>query len=291
MPEEDVAQATEIEAGAADSGAAEGGGTTTPDAVGGESQGSPSYVTSDAFQEAMGSVASEFQQHFDSFNHQLQSLTNQLGTLNRQRTAQRQPKPPAIPELPDFHNIMAEGNSYEMRKILAERDAHYQQLIERNARRTEAVENRMRRDEMERRYLEYFQGQTNSAAKQFPMFQDPKARNYLEHQVAAVVANCGGDIRRVNVLQIAKELNDWTQAMKSAALTEKTGGMPTPGIEPGAGGETTSPGAPPKGTASKPRLKDFDASTIKDEADLDKAVEEFMPQIEEMRAAEEGWEE
>ncbi len=287
--------------------------------AGGAPEGAPApkYLTEEAFeqrvaaaiQEGLGGVAGQYQSQID----QMQANMNLMYTAMNQQRRPAQPQPPkqSMPNLPDFHNMMQEGDSYGIHNMLKERDAHWQQQISDLARNNQQISQRINQEREENAIYEHFNRQTDEAARQFPIFTDPEARRYLEHQVAAVAhaeRYAGRNPRGVNVLQVARQMTDHWNAMAQrinqgglapvppaaapggpqlAPLPQP--GQPQPG-QPLQPLQPLPPGArPPVGAPTVPGVPPF--GEIKDISDLEAACATHLPGIAEQARLEMGDEE
>lgn len=261
----------------------------------GEGAGSPEpkYLTEEALQEALSGFASQFQEYFDGIHGQVSQLGSQVQNMQRRSAQPRQPQQPILPELPDFHEMLQNQDSYSLRRMFEQMNNRYESRLNRAMQMIERINSQRQQEQTEKMYYDHFMNQVNAAVKQFPRFADPQARDYFEHQVAAAIANSGGNVRSVNVLQIAKGMDTWLGSLGAGAAGAAAAAAGAEGG--GEGGEPPAPpagpGAAPKGTASKPTEKTADTSKITDWESFDKAADEELPKIEEMRAAEGGMEE
>jgi len=269
--------------GAAQAPGEPGAGGVTPE---GAPQPEPAFTRAQ-FDEAMSGVAGQYQERFDQLGRYMRTLADQVAGLRQ--PAQPKPQQPQLtPDLPEFNEIFAGGDSYKMHQLMKARDEHHAKRYEELNNQFQAMSGRLQQDKLTNQYFEYYNNLVNQACETHPVFKDPFCREQLEHYVAAKANQnrVRGVRTAIDVAGIAKRMSDSWTAMADRRYQEKiTGTQPLP---PGQQPQPPAPGTrPPPGTPTRPGAKP--RREVKDLSDLEAACAETLPGIHAQAAQEMGW--
>jgi hypothetical protein len=214
-------------------------------------------------EEALAGVTNTLQERMASYQENLnQQMDRYLRAMApRQQQQQQQTRKPGIPDFPEF----SEMDQYSFHKTLKEQERAYQQNYQRAMSRIDQLERAAQERQYQERYYDYFNRGIQNAVKTHEVFQDDKARDFLEHQLAAKINYSGGRLDQINIAQVAKEVNDFLTSWQAKSQAPAMPGQPAaPGQPPG---QRPVKGAPSKaGTQSKgaTNFAEFEAAFERD---------------------------
>ncbi len=230
-----------------------------PDGAGQEPAPQPSYVEQGAFDSAIAGMASDSNKRSQNINQQIQELRQMMVAQNQRRQQPRQERTPVIPDYRQF----AEMDQLDLHSTLSKMTSAHQTEMSAMRKQLGAVQQQVQRNRYEREFHAYVTGQTDQAVRENgKVFKSPEMKSLLQHQVAAHIQASGGDLNRVNIPEIARNLGK--------LFTTEAGRMYQEKIAPSGRGSPSSkvpsaPGsAPVKGTGSRPRVAPKEMKTMDD---------------------------
>lgn len=232
----------------------------------------PSYVTAEALQEAMGGFSEQQQQQFEQFTQYLQQ---QIAAGTRpQQPAREEPKTPRLPAYQEW----AQQDPRDFHQGLQKQFDHMQQQIVQGEQSRQELETRMQRDAEARQFYDHITAATSEAIRGSKTFsEDPELAKFLRQQVVAEVRSSGGEYRKVNIPRIAQGIEQLITSRADKKYQAKIGpAQPGTPAVPG-GNATIKPGIgvkpPAKGAGSKPAARKGNINTV---ADFDREMETFF---------------
>jgi len=274
MPEEFEGAGAEQDTGMeqGDSGSHEAPGEGAQASAGDTAQ-QPSYMTREAFEEAMAGYSTSQQERIDKVLQNFGGMQDMIKSLVE---SQKPKPPPLIPDEKDLANIDARG----MRDILHRMAEEHKMSVSELRKELDSTKSEWKRQQEVGRIHGYFTDQVGKTAQQYPMLQKPFAKTLLQNWVVAQVESCKGDYRKVNVPQMGQQLNAFLEGELKTRMTSaasKAAPAPAAGTVRGPDGKFVPAKAPPKGSGTKPAANDAAGVTLKNFSQ--KAREMLMSQI------------
>lgn len=210
-------------------------------------QPTPSYMTREAFEEAMGGWGQQYQERLDSVAGSFSSMQDMIKQLIE---ANKPQPPPLIPDVRAFENIDAHG----MREMLAGITSKYDKTIGELQSRLEKQQTEWQQKETVRQIHSHLSEQVKAVSAQHPHLQKPFGQKLLQKMVIAEIESSKGDFRKVNVQAAGQALDAFIEEQVAARVKTKMPAAAPAQAQPprAADGKFQAPKAPAKGAQSKP---------------------------------------
>lgn len=235
------------ESGQGDGAEAEGQEPVTESAETPSEQPAPSYMTREAFEEAMGGWGQQYQERLDKVAGSFSGLQDMLKQVIESNKPQ---PPPLIPDIRAFENIDAHG----MREMLAGITSKYDKTISELQAKLDRQQTEWQQKETVREIHGHLTEQVKAVSSQHPYLQKPFGQKLLQKMVIAEIEASKGDFRKVNVQAAGTALNAFLEEEVAARMKAKMPRATPPEAAPprAPDGKFQAPKAPARGAQAKP---------------------------------------
>jgi hypothetical protein len=249
----------EFEAGDSGLGEGDSGGQEPSQEDAGASQGSsaqqPSYMTREAFDEAMGGYSTAQQERIDRVAQSFGGMQKLIESLIE---SQKPKPPPLVPDAKTLEGIDAHG----MRELLTNLHGQHDKTVKELREEIQKMNKDWTQKTETQRIHGHFKQQVEETSKNFPMFKKPYGAQLLQQLTIAAIESSDRDYRKVNVPQIGQSINAFIEAEVKERVNAMTRAAQA-GADQGKGGKPAPGKAPLKGAPSRPGADPAGGVTLK----------------------------
>jgi hypothetical protein len=219
----------------------------------------PSYITMEAFEAAMTEQGRSVNDAINNLTGQLQGLT---GKLEKNRQPVNEPSP-VVPTAEEFAERV--GTWKDFQGVLANLHDKLDEKIAKISDKFEQSEQTQAEEKRVNTMYDFIVGEMKQASSKFEVFKNPEAENMLRDKVTAALHKNGGDISKISIPAITKQVNTIINGFKTPAQVSR--------IQPN---QSTS------NSVTKPVFPDMDPNKDYSISELDKMLDSSLGDLAEL---------